>query len=76
MRTFRRVPKRLPSEPALIRECRGGYAIWTGRNWHGSVDKVYHGWAITTPMCPVEVLSTFEGAMAEAESRALRAEGK
>jgi hypothetical protein len=76
MRIYSKVPQRLPGHPALIREGAGSYAIWTGRNWHGSVDKVGRFWAITTPASPVETFETFNGAMTDAHHRALRAEGR
>lgn len=81
MKVLSKIPTRLPSHPALIRECAGDYAIWTGRSWFGSVSRTYDhsgqpvAWAITTPASPVYVLTTFEAAKIEAESIAHRAEG-
>lgn len=81
MKVLNKIPTRLPSHPALIRECAGNYAIWTGRSWFGSVNRTCGrswqpvAWTITTPASPVEVVTTFDAAKAEAESIARRAEG-
>lgn len=81
MKVLNKIPTRLPSHPALIRECAGNYAIWTGRNWFGSVNRTYGrswqpvAWAITSPARPVDVVTTFEAAKQEAEAIAIRAEG-
>lgn len=82
MKIFNKVPSRLPDSPALIRECAGQYAIWTGRSWFGSINRTYGRswqplyWMITTPGSPAEVVTTFKTAKAEAEAIAYRAEGR
>ena len=81
MKIIRRIPKRLPSTPALIGEGAGAYAIWTGRSWFGSVSRTFgrswqpQHWMLTTHGSPCEVFKSFEGARSEAEARAIRAEG-
>ena len=76
MRTLRKIPSRLPTYPVLVREAYRYYAIWTGRNWFGHVMGVHRFWHVETPSTPRETFETKAAAIAEAEHRALRAEGK
>jgi len=75
MRILRKVPKRLPSKAVLIREAKHEYAIWSGRSWFGSVSRLGKFWSVSSPLSPSETFETLSGAMEEAESRALYAEG-
>lgn len=74
---FRKVPKRLPDQPALIREASSDYAIWTGRNWCGNVYalNIHRLWIVRTPSAPDESYESMGGALEAAYSAARRFEG-
>ncbi len=76
MITFNKVPSRMPTTPALVREGRGLYAIWTGRSWHGHIERSPRAWLVVTPGKPPEVCATIHSARHAALDIALRAEGR
>jgi hypothetical protein len=71
-----KLPERMPKRPALIRTSAMAYDIWTGRSFFGSVYKHGRWWIVNTLGSCEESLRFFNDARAEAEHRAIRAEGR
>jgi hypothetical protein len=76
-RRYRKVPKRLPECPALVREAKSHYAIWTGKNWAGHVyaGSIRRLWIVQTKLSPEETYETMQGALDAAYDAAVRFEG-
>ena len=76
MKEYRKVPRRLPDHPAVIREAFSNYAIWTGSNWHGYIYRIHRSWTVSTPLCSDKTFEKKSEAVHEALIRALHREGE